>query len=247
MRDERREALNQKLSPLTSVTWRSIGLWVSGNLFSIIAWQGNFEAVGRRSAARSVPSLHAIWDPHFGQGAINRFTQAGRNLPVNIAYSGLYTGVPIGMTPTRALNQGILFMMILSAWRFRRFGSTSAKVPAFLAGFKNATPWRSVWFSAPSPDGHLVQWPSPRPRGQHVGFGRDKLLNVLSSPAVWLRSSPAKLGGLCENPDTSQSGLRKLRKVLVQRSSPSWVASSPVRALWLPYRPPHWRSACPVW
>merc|ERR1711907_456490 len=92
-----------------------IGLWVSGNLFHI-AWQGNFEQ-WVADPLHVKPIAHAIWDPHFGQGAITAFTQAGATSPVNIAYSGLYHWFyTIGMTTNAELYQGSIFMMILSAW-----------------------------------------------------------------------------------------------------------------------------------
>ncbi|KAK6769157.1 hypothetical protein RDI58_030849 [Solanum bulbocastanum] len=36
------------------------------------------------------PIAHAIWDPHFGQPAVEAFTRGGALGPVNIAYSGVY-------------------------------------------------------------------------------------------------------------------------------------------------------------
>ncbi|XLR19432.1 hypothetical protein S83_047344, partial [Arachis hypogaea] len=36
------------------------------------------------------PIAHAIWDPHFGQPAVEAFTHGGALGPVNIAYSGVY-------------------------------------------------------------------------------------------------------------------------------------------------------------
>ncbi|MGB0286438.1 MAG: photosystem I chlorophyll a apoprotein A2, partial [Synechococcus sp.] len=69
------ERLYQKLFSTHFGHLAIIGLWVSGNLFHI-AWQGNFEQwVADPLHVR--PIAHAIWDPHFGQGAIDAFTQAG--------------------------------------------------------------------------------------------------------------------------------------------------------------------------
>jgi photosystem I P700 chlorophyll a apoprotein A2 len=65
-----------------------IFLWTSGNLFHV-AWQGNFEA-WVRVPLHVRPIAHAIWDPHFGQPAIEAFTRGGSPGPVNIAYSGVY-------------------------------------------------------------------------------------------------------------------------------------------------------------
>ena len=62
------ERLYQKLFSTHFGHLAIIGLWVSGNLFHV-AWQGNFEQwVADPLHVR--PIAHAIWDPHFGQGAI---------------------------------------------------------------------------------------------------------------------------------------------------------------------------------
>ncbi|PPR81460.1 hypothetical protein GOBAR_AA39251 [Gossypium barbadense] len=45
-----------------------IFLWTSGNLFHV-AWQGNFEA-WVQDPLHVRPIAHAIWDPHFGQPAV---------------------------------------------------------------------------------------------------------------------------------------------------------------------------------
>ncbi|CAN2059925.1 unnamed protein product [Malus fusca] len=65
-----------------------IFLWTSGNLFHV-AWQGNFEA-WVQDPLHVRPIAHAIWDPHFGQPAVEAFTRGGALGPVNIAYSGLF-------------------------------------------------------------------------------------------------------------------------------------------------------------
>ncbi|MCL7029104.1 hypothetical protein MKW94_025799 [Papaver nudicaule] len=65
-----------------------IFLWTSGNLFHV-AWQGNFES-WVKDPLHVRPIAHAIWDPHFGQPAVEAFTRGGALGPVNIAYSGVY-------------------------------------------------------------------------------------------------------------------------------------------------------------
>ena len=52
-----------------------IFLWTSGNLFHV-AWQGNFES-WVRDPLHVRPIAHAIWDPHFGQPAVEAFTRGG--------------------------------------------------------------------------------------------------------------------------------------------------------------------------
>ena len=65
-----------------------IFLWTSGNLFHV-AWQGNFEQ-WLTDPLHIRPVAHAIWDPHFGQPAIEAFTKSQLAQPVNISYSGVY-------------------------------------------------------------------------------------------------------------------------------------------------------------
>ena len=50
-----------------------IFLWTSGNLFHV-AWQGNFES-WIQDPLHVRPIAHAIWDPHFGQPAVEAFTR----------------------------------------------------------------------------------------------------------------------------------------------------------------------------
>ncbi|KAL2894493.1 hypothetical protein RDABS01_010402, partial [Bienertia sinuspersici] len=52
-------------------------------------WQGNFES-WVQDPLHVRPIAHAIWDPHFGEPAVEAFTRGGALGPVNIAYSGVY-------------------------------------------------------------------------------------------------------------------------------------------------------------
>jgi photosystem I P700 chlorophyll a apoprotein A2 len=71
---------------------------------------------GSKSPLNIRPIAHAIWDPQFGKGAVDAFTQAGASNPVNIAYSGVYHWFyTIGMTSNQDLYQGAVFLLILSA------------------------------------------------------------------------------------------------------------------------------------
>jgi hypothetical protein len=54
-----------------------------------VAWQGNFET-WVQDPLHVRPIAHAIWDPHFGQPAVEAITRGGALGPVNIAYSGVY-------------------------------------------------------------------------------------------------------------------------------------------------------------
>ncbi|MCL7042371.1 hypothetical protein MKW94_030934 [Papaver nudicaule] len=88
-----------------------IFLWTSGNLFHV-AWQGNFES-WVKDPLHVRPIAHAIWDPHFGQPAVEAFTRGGALGPVNIAYSGVYQWwYTIGLRTNEDLYTGALFFII---------------------------------------------------------------------------------------------------------------------------------------
>ena len=62
------------------------------------------------------PIAHAIWDPHFGQPAVEAFTRGGASGPVNIATSGVYQWwYTIGMRTNQDLYNGSIFLIILAA------------------------------------------------------------------------------------------------------------------------------------
>ncbi|MCY3653719.1 MAG: photosystem I core protein PsaB [Cyanobacteria bacterium MAG IRC1_bin_28] len=183
-----------------------IGLWVSGNLFHV-AWQGNFEQwVADPLHVR--PIAHAIWDPQFGQGAIDAFTQAGASSPVDIAYSGVYHWwYTIGMRTNLELYQGSLFMLILSAWAlFAGWLHLQPKFRPSLAWFKNAEARLNhhlavlFGFSSIAWTGHLVHVAIPEARGQHVGW--DNFLSTLPHPAGLGPFFTGNWGVYAQDPDT---------------------------------------------
>ena len=201
------ERLYQKLFSTHFGHLAIIGLWVSGNLFHI-AWQGNFEQwVADPLHVR--PIAHAIWDPHFGQGAITAFTQAGASSPVNIAYSGVYHWwYTIGMRTNAELYQGSIFMMILSAWAlFAGWLHLQPKFRPSLAWFKNAESRLNhhlavlFGFSSIAWTGHLVHVAIPEARGQHVGW--DNFLSVMPHPAGLAPFFTGNWGVYAQNPDTA--------------------------------------------
>ena len=103
------ESLYQKVFASHFGQLAIIFLWTSGNLFHV-AWQGNFEAWGR-DPLHVRPIAHAIWDPHFGQPAVEAFTRGGASGPVNIAYSGVYQWwYTIGLRTNLELYTGALFL-----------------------------------------------------------------------------------------------------------------------------------------
>lgn len=80
-----------------------------------VAWQGNFET-WIQDPLHVRPIAHAIWDPHFGQPAVEAFTRGGALGPVNIAYSGVYQWwYTIGLRTNEDLYTGALFLLFLSA------------------------------------------------------------------------------------------------------------------------------------
>ncbi|MFN7900078.1 MAG: photosystem I core protein PsaB [Synechococcaceae cyanobacterium] len=201
------ERLYQKLFSTHFGHLAIIGLWVSGNLFHV-AWQGNFEQwVADPLHVR--PIAHAIWDPHFGQGAITAFTQAGASSPVNIAYSGLYHWwYTIGMRTNAELYQGSIFMMILSAWAlFAGWLHLQPKFLPSLAWFKNAESRLNhhlavlFGFSSIAWTGHLVHVAIPESRGPHVGW--DNFLSTLPHPAGLAPFFTGNWGVYAQNPDTA--------------------------------------------
>ncbi len=183
-----------------------IGLWVSGNLFHV-AWQGNFEQwVADPLHVR--PIAHAIWDPQFGQSAIDAFTQAGASSTVDVAYSGVYHWwYTIGMRTNAELYQGSLFMMILSAWAlFAGWLHLQPKFRPSLAWFKNAEARLNhhlavlFGFSSIAWTGHLVHVAIPEARGQHVGW--DNFLSTLPHPSGLGPFFTGNWGVYAQNPDT---------------------------------------------
>ena len=201
------EKLYQKLFSTHFGHLAIIGLWVSGNLFHI-AWQGNFEQwVADPLHVR--PIAHAIWDPHFGQGAITAFTQAGASSPVNVAYSGLYHWwYTIGMRTNAELYQGSIFMMILSAWAlFAGWLHLQPKFLPSLAWFKNAESRLNhhlavlFGFSSIAWTGHLVHVAIPESRGVHVGW--DNFLSVAPHPAGLGPFFTGNWGVYAQNPDAA--------------------------------------------
>ncbi|CAN6483144.1 unnamed protein product [Victoria cruziana] len=91
-----------------------IFLWTSGNLFHV-AWQGNFES-WVHDPLHVRPIVHTIWDPHFGQPAVEAFTRGGALRPVKIAYSGIYQWwYTISLRTNKDLYTGALFLLFISA------------------------------------------------------------------------------------------------------------------------------------
>ncbi|KAF8100561.1 hypothetical protein N665_0221s0038 [Sinapis alba] len=70
-----------------------IFLWTSENLFHV-AWQGNFET-WIQDPLHVRPIAHAIWDPRFGQPAVEAFTRGGLFGVSSLAWTGHLVHVDI--------------------------------------------------------------------------------------------------------------------------------------------------------
>ena len=184
-----------------------IFLWTSGTLFHV-AWQGNFEQ-WIKDPLNISPIAHAIWDPHFGEGAIDAFTQGGASSPVNIAYSGVYHWFyTIGMTSNQELYQGSIFLLILSSiFLFAGWLHLQPKFRPSLGWFKNAESRLNhhlaglFGVSSLAWAGHLVHVAIPESRGQHVGW--DNFLSTPPHPAGLGPFFSLNWGVYAQNPDTA--------------------------------------------
>jgi photosystem I P700 chlorophyll a apoprotein A2 len=183
-----------------------IFLWTSGTIFHV-AWQGNFEQ-WIKDPLNVRPIAHAIWDPQFGKGAVDAFTQAGAANPVNIAYSGVYHWFyTIGLRTNQDLFQGAVFLLILaSLFLFAGWLHLQPKFRPSLAWFKNAESRLNhhlaglFGVSSLAWTGHLVHVAIPEARGQHVGWD-----NFLSTPPHPLGLAPfwsLNWGAYAQDPDS---------------------------------------------
>ncbi|NET54658.1 MAG: photosystem I core protein PsaB [Symploca sp. SIO2E6] len=184
-----------------------IFLWTSGTLFHV-AWQGNFEQ-WIQDPLNVSPIAHAIWDPHFGEPAIEAFTQADASGPVNIAYSGVYQWFyTIGMRSNNELHGGAMFLLLLSAlFLFAGWLHLQPKFRPSLSWFKNAESRLNhhlaglFGVSSLAWTGHLVHVAIPASRGQHVGW--DNFLSTPPHPAGLAPFFTGNWGVYAQNPDTA--------------------------------------------
>jgi photosystem I P700 chlorophyll a apoprotein A2 len=164
-----------------------IFLWTSGNLFHV-AWQGNFEQ-WITDPLHIRPVAHAIWDPHFGQPAVDAFTKSNIGSPVNISYSGVYQWwYTIGIRSNIDLFNGSIFLLLLAALcLFAGWLHLQPKYNPSVSWFKNAESRLNhhlsglFGVSSLAWTGHLVHVAIPESRGQHVRW--DNFLNTLPHPS----------------------------------------------------------------
>ena len=184
-----------------------IFLWTSGNLFHV-AWQGNFEQ-WIKDPLHVRPIAHAIWDPHFGQPAVDAFTRGSASGPVNISYSGVYQWwFTIGLRTNNDLYVGALFLLVVAGLLL--LGGWLHLQPTFkpsLAWFKNAESRLNhhlsglFGVSSLAWSGHLVHVAIPEARGHHVGW--DNVLTSLPHPQGLAPFFSGNWAAYAQNPDTS--------------------------------------------
>jgi len=183
-----------------------IFLWTSGNLFHV-AWQGNFEQ-WITDPLHIRPIAHAIWDPHFGQPAIEAFSSSQIAQPVNIAYSGVYQWwYTIGMRSNIDLFNGSIFLLILaSICLFAGWLHLQPKFNPSVSWFKNAESRLNhhlsglFGVSSLAWSGHLIHVAIPESRGQHVRW--DNFLTTIPHPAGLSPFFSGNWTAYSDNPDT---------------------------------------------
>jgi photosystem I P700 chlorophyll a apoprotein A2 len=184
-----------------------IFLWTSGNLFHV-AWQGNFEQ-WITDPLHIRPVAHAIWDPHFGQPAIDAFTKSQLPEPVNICFSGVYHWwYTIGMRTNNDLFNGSIFLLILSSlFLFAGWLHLQPNYRPSVSWFKNAESRLNhhlsglFGVSSLAWTGHLVHVAIPESRGQHIGW--DNFLSIAPHPSGLSPFFTGNWSAYAGNPDTS--------------------------------------------
>ncbi|PHT74269.1 Photosystem I chlorophyll a apoprotein A2 [Capsicum annuum] len=184
-----------------------IFLWTSGNLFHV-AWQGNFES-WVQDPLHVRPIAHAIWDPHFGQPAVEAFTRGGALGPVNIAYSGVYQWwYTIGLRTNQDLYTGALFLLFLSAISLiAGWLHLQPKWKPSVSWFKNAESRLNhhlsglFGVSSLAWTGHLVHVAIPASRGEYVRW--NNFLDVLPHPQGLGPLFTGQWNLYAQNPDSS--------------------------------------------
>jgi len=184
-----------------------IFLWTSGNLFHV-AWQGNFEQ-WITDPLHVRPVAHAIWDPHFGQPAIEAFTRSQIAEPVNISYSGVYQWwYTIGMRSNIDLFNGSIFLLLVSAiFLFAGWLHLQPKFNPGVSWFKNAESRLNhhlsglFGVSSLAWTGHLIHVAIPESRGQHIRW--DNFLNTLPHPAGLAPFFTGNWSVYANDPDTT--------------------------------------------
>ncbi|CAN7099828.1 unnamed protein product, partial [Brassica rapa subsp. narinosa] len=195
-----------------------IFLWLSGMYFHGARFS-NYEAWLRPHYSSHLtwiqdplhvrPIAHAIWDPHFGQPAVEAFTRGGALGTVNIAYSGVYQWwYTIGLRTNEDLYTGALFLLFLSAlsliggwlhlqpkWKPRVswFKNAESRLNHHLPGLFEVS--SLAW------TGHLVHVAIPASKGEYVRW--NNILSVLPHPQGLGPLFTGQWNLYAQNPDSS--------------------------------------------
>ncbi|KAK8305844.1 hypothetical protein V6Z12_D03G088800, partial [Gossypium hirsutum] len=152
---------------------------------------------------------HAIWDPHFGQPAVEAFTRGGAPGPVNIAYSGVYQWwYTIGLRTNEDLYTGALFLLFLSALSLiAGWLHLQPKWKPSISWFKNAESRLNhhlsglFGVSSLAWTGHLVHVAILGSRGENVRW--NNFLDVLPHPQGLGPFFSGQWNLYAQNPDSS--------------------------------------------
>ncbi|KAL2922367.1 hypothetical protein RDABS01_013858 [Bienertia sinuspersici] len=149
-----------------------IFLWTSGNLFHV-AWQGNFES-WVQDPLHVRPIAHAIWDPHFGQPAVEAFTRG-------VLLASEYRLFWVGYIYNRNGN------------RVFRGSKCESRLNHHLSGLFGVS--SLAW------TGHLVHVAIPGARGEYVRW--NNFLDVLPHPQGLGPLFTGQWNLYAQNPDSS--------------------------------------------
>ncbi|KAL8223765.1 hypothetical protein R6Q57_019240 [Mikania cordata] len=171
-------------------------------------WQGNFES-WVHDPLHVRPIAHVIWDPHFGQPAVEAFTRGGAPGPVNIAYSGVYQWwYKFSLRTNEDLYTGALFLLFISAisliagwlhlqpkWKLSVswFKNAESHLNHHLLGLFGISSLAWTW--------HLVHATIPASRGECVRW--NNFLNVLPHPQGLGPLFTGQWNLYAQNPDSS--------------------------------------------
>jgi len=200
--------------------------WTAGNLFHV-AWQGNFEAWVQNPQSVK-PIAHALFDPHFREGAIRAYESRIRS------FSGLYNlWYTIGLTTNQHLVMSALGMLTLSALCLF---ATQLKAPWF-QGLQNLEAQINHHFSALiglrsiAWARHLIHIAIPKSRGIEVNWRN--FLDLKPHPAGLRPFFRGQWAEYAKSPDTLNHVFRSSDRAGTSLLSFHTSLSPQTNSLWL--------------
>uniref|UniRef100_A0A1Y3BZD8 Putative photosystem I PsaA/PsaB n=1 Tax=Helianthus annuus TaxID=4232 RepID=A0A1Y3BZD8_HELAN len=163
-----------------------IFLWTSGNLFHV-AWQGNFES-WVQDPLHVRPIAHAIWDPHFGQPAVEAFTRG-------VLLAGEYRLFCSFLLFISAISLIAGWLHLQPKWKpsVSWFKNAESRLNHHLSGLFGVS--SLAW------TGHLVHVAIPASRGESVRW--NNFLDVLPHPQGLGPLFTGQWNLYAQNPDSS--------------------------------------------